>query len=71
MMANIECWLGSFVIFQGIWTSIAKKPFIFVIFQRGSRPPVPPLDPHKMILPFVSLKPLNDYFGKWIKTLIK
>ena len=21
-----KCWLGSFVIFQGIWTSIAKKP---------------------------------------------
>ena len=23
---NIECWLGSFAIFQGIWTTIAKKP---------------------------------------------
>ena len=22
---NIECWLCSLVIFQGIWTSIAKK----------------------------------------------
>ena len=32
---NIECWLGSFVIFQGIRTSIAKKPYIFVIFQWG------------------------------------
>ena len=21
-----KCWLGSFLIFQGIWTSIAKKP---------------------------------------------
>ena len=30
---NIECWLGSFVVFQGIRTSIAKKPYIFVIFQ--------------------------------------
>ena len=41
---NNECWLGSFVIFQGIPTSSAKKPYIFVIFQR-SRPPVPlPLD---------------------------
>ena len=28
-------WLGSFVIFQGIWTGIAKKPHIFVIFQGG------------------------------------
>ena len=27
---------------------LAKKPYIFVIFQEGkvSRPPVPPLDPH-------------------------
>ena len=38
---NIECWLGSFVVLQGIKTSIAKQPYIFVIFQ-GSRPPVPP-----------------------------
>ena len=27
LCANIECWLCSFVIFQGIETSIAKKPF--------------------------------------------
>ena len=32
---NIECWLGSFVIFQGIRTSIAKKPFILWFFRRG------------------------------------
>ena len=32
---NIKCWLGSFVIFQGIWISIAKKPYIFVIVQGG------------------------------------
>ena len=32
---NIECWISSFVIFQGIQASIATKPFIFVIFQRG------------------------------------
>ena len=32
---NIEGWLGSFLIFQGIRTSIAKKPYIFVIFQGG------------------------------------
>ena len=30
---KIEYWLGSFLIFQGIKTSIAKKPYIFVIFQ--------------------------------------
>ena len=43
---NIECWLGSFVIFQGIGTSFAKKPYIFVIFQGGGGgvwTPCPPL----------------------------
>ena len=29
---NIECWLRSFVIFQGILTSTAKNSYIFVIF---------------------------------------
>ena len=29
------------MIFQGIWTSIAKKPYK----EGGSGPPVPPLDP--------------------------
>ena len=28
MMVNIECWLGRFVIFQGVWTGIAKKSYI-------------------------------------------
>ena len=48
---NIECWLGRFVIFLGIGTSIAKKLYIFVIyfnprwiefFLIGENP----LDPH-------------------------
>ena len=30
---NIQCWLDSFVIFQGIWTSILKIPYIFVISE--------------------------------------
>ena len=41
------------MIFQGIQTSIAKKPYIFVIFQGGGGgggggqdPLSPPLDPH-------------------------
>ena len=36
--------------FQGIRTSIAKKPYIFVIFQGGwlSEPPCPPLDPRML-----------------------
>ena len=41
---NVECWLGSFMIFQGIQTSIAKKPYIFVIFQGvGGTDPLSPL----------------------------
>ena len=36
-------WLGGFVIFQGIPNSIAKKPYIFVIFQGGEvLDPYPP-----------------------------
>ena len=31
-----------FVIFQGIQTSIAKKPYSFVIFQRGGPDPLSP-----------------------------
>ena len=50
-------WLGSFVIFQGIQTSIAKKPYIFVIFQGGgggggSGPLVPPSGPPHAISVF-------------------
>ena len=32
---NIEWWLGSFVSIQGNRTSIAKKPYSFVIFRMG------------------------------------
>ena len=35
---NIECLLGSFLIFLGFRTSIAKKPCSFVIFQGGPDP---------------------------------
>ena len=38
---NIEFWLGSLVIFQGIRTSIAKKHYILLFF-RGDGTPVPP-----------------------------
>ena len=65
---NIECWLGSFVIFQGIRTSIAKKPFIFVIFQGGPASSPPPLSgsahvthPHTDLF-FNSCSPLNSAF---------
>ena len=39
---NNECWLESFAIFHGNRTSIAKKPYIFVIFQGGVGTPFPP-----------------------------
>ena len=40
---NIECWLGSFVIFQRIRTSIAKNPYILCSFRGGGGPD--PLSP--------------------------
>ena len=52
---KIESWLGSFVIFQGIRTSIAKKPYIFVIFHGRSGPlppPPPPLWTRTCIRPY-------------------
>ena len=39
--------------FKGIWTSIAKKPYVFVIFEGGGgvRTPSPrPLDPRMIII---------------------
>ena len=42
MTAQHLIWFGSFMIFQGIQTSVAKKPYIFVIFQEGVQTPVPP-----------------------------
>ena len=38
---NIECWHGSFVIFQGIRISIANKTNNFMIFQGGPDPMYP------------------------------
>ena len=45
---NIGCWLGSFMIYQGIRSApeLQKKNYFFVIYQGGFGPPVPPLDPH-------------------------
>ena len=34
-LAGRRCKLGSFVIFQGMRTSFAKEPYIFVIFRGG------------------------------------
>ena len=41
MMAQ-HCWLSSFVIFQWILTSIAKKPYISYDFSGGVWSPCPP-----------------------------
>ena len=44
--------------FKGIRTSIAKKTYIFVIFQGGgggSDPLFPPLDPHMPCIEFCGL----------------
>ena len=50
-MMTQHCWRATFMIFQGIRTGIAKKPYTFVIFlSGGSRPPVPPLDPRKTLI---------------------
>ena len=67
---NIECWLSSFVIFQGNRTSIARKPYIFVIFQGGGPGSLPltPLDPvineglsTYFILPWVAIQIVARY----------
>ena len=70
---NTECWLVSFVVLQGIRTNIAKKPYVFVIFQGGggSGPPVPPLDSHMFITVFHLHLPLNNGFSHpWLHMLI-
>ena len=51
---NIECWLGRLVIVQGVRTSIAKKYYMFVVFQGGgggSDPLIPSLGPSMSYLP--------------------
>ena len=66
--------------FQGIGTSIARKPYIFVIFQGGGgggvRPPLsPPLDLlmikpvnraiSKVCTQLTATVPILMYFGQW------
>ena len=54
---NIECWLGkcSFVIYQGIRNSIAKKPYILGIFEGGGGGP-DPLSPTLQVYYIVKLE---------------
>ena len=44
--STIECWLGSFVIFQGIRTRLAKKPYSFEIIHGGGLLDPPPAPTH-------------------------
>ena len=59
---NIECWLVSFEIFQGIRTSIAYKTYIFVIFLGGGGGTDPPVQPSGS----AHVK-YYCYCSKWIK----
>ena len=47
------------MIFQGIRTSIAKKPYIFVIFQGGPSPLSTHLDPHMFLTTLTRLAYLD------------
>ena len=54
---NIECWLGSFVVFQGIRTSIGKKSYIFVIpppLRTCDSPRIPSPDDFSVVTTFDS-----------------
>ena len=65
---HIECWLGSFVIFQRIRINIAKKSYIFVIFQGGFGPTVPSIlwiRPCKP--PYVTRMQLLDFYQLYRK----
>ena len=53
IMAHIECYLGSFVIFRGSRTSIIKKPYKFVIFQRGGGVRTPSGSVHRCNVSFL------------------
>ena len=44
---NVDCWLGSFVIFQGIRTSIVKKPCFCEFSGGGVLTPVPSGSAHE------------------------
>ena len=64
--------LGSFVIFQGIRTSIAKKPYIFVIFLGGG-PPDPRM--RSVFILFASMKisslECTQIYGAEVKCSLK
>ena len=51
-----ECWLGSFVILQGLRNNIVKRPYIFVIFQGVRTHCTPCGSPHDTVLSGILLK---------------
>ena len=69
---TLNAGLVALLFFQGIWTSIAKKPYIFVIFQRGGCPdPMSPL----LICPCTKLRVGAKYgyltFSASLKKILK
>ena len=68
---NIECWLGSFVIFLWIRTSIAKKPYIFQGWggvRSPCPPPTPPPPPPLWIHPWCKLRDKRlDWLKGWLE----
>ena len=68
---NVECWLGSFVIFHGIRTSIDKEPYRFVIFQvRSGSPPPPSGSAIYLIIRYSLLSSNVGYLLKWSKIFL-
>ena len=61
-----HCWLSSFVIFQGILTSIAKKPYISYDFSGGGgvrRPCPPPLSRSAHVYAQMMLDPYRKFLS--------
>ena len=64
---NIECWLGSIVIFQWILASIAKKPYIFCFFREDPGPCPHPL---RIRTCSVYISAIYQWYYVWIWKLI-
>ena len=60
---NIECWLGSFVIFKGSGPVLLRNT-IFLWFNRGIWTPVPPLDPPMGPYAYIGLSYIINVIGK-------
>ena len=64
----MEYWLGSFVIFPGIWTRIDNEHYSFVIFQGGGwgRTPCPPSGSTHVYCFFLAVK--EDKWGELLSS---